>query len=1844
MKKYLLKSFALLAMLFSAMSISATQYCETSVASSVGGDPFLFTASKTGDLETTFKLTPTTTTFNDLDSKGTLYNVAAQNIGGGVTSTNWQEDWVLENNTLTKVVTWTTYPSQPLQLYIIARDSRDIIGATITDIDVSATCNNSGGSNTEAPVLTSVELFGAAQNFVLLTPTATDDKGVTSYAIAKSGGAETEVTPDATTGQIKIASLTLGTEYTYSIKAKDEDGNMSAPKEITFSTLDNVFCEEEVLPGTAQEFANQKLTFTAKKVSDTETYFAISSSTSTLTKISTVTFYNNTGETGTYGGGVLPDGYVLKDGWTLTDNTLSKTVTWTTYPTAPFRASINATRSKNSDTEKAMINWMYTMDVSNTCETQEPELEPSTYCQTPLTVNGTTIYLSTEKVSEDNYRLTIEGEGLVNVHGTYFNPDNTLLTATTTTDTKIVCEIAAASAPKFYTPIHMDISGKGEVSFTQVKDQDIVWGKCEVSDLNLPDLSLTTPSTLSHSLAVGETFTIGHSTSSTGAITYTSSNTSVAEVSAAGVITAKAIGSTTITVSQAEDANYQAGEKSFTLDVIAAAVPSNKGFGTFQGRLDLYNIVDGYAGTDACGQVDLYVVTWGNDMLYKAKLVNNQFIDNGTGWRCQLRTKNAELSDGVRETWAIAATEDGTTRYTLYGNLNNTQGLNGYGETFKVYSYMTVKNCAPDERTIKTLTYTRDHINNPISDNIAPTLPGAANVTSTAENVTIALPAVTSEEVFYMIKDEAHNKQYISITPSFVLPQDGSGITYTYSCYAVDFNGNISAPLTAEVSMEFNATSNLALNKSCQAGNEEGTNIASNANDGKNNTLWASGVTGVTNIWWYVDLGESYNLSTIEISWEGACANDYVIKASDEYIDPANASAWESATTLVHQTEAPTTGENTQIIHNVTSNHARYLRLQANSLSHNGAYGGKIYEFRVFGTGVYDPDAAVDTEKPSITSATPKTPIAHNEAQITMVASDNVGIVSYEVKDDAKGVSATCVPVDNVITVSNLQEQTTYNLSIVAVDAVGNKSDAYAMAAFTTGVNPYIPHESAPVPNRDAEDVLAFYSDAYTPVINLWGKNQWTGVNFSENNIAGNNYLHYAGNITNLGWEYNVNAGYTDGEHTGVNCSEMEYLHIDIWGYAAGTIRVIPIYGGTGLQHNEGYHTDVEILAGQWNSVDIALADFEGNAHDFSSIYQFKFTNCNNTIAIDNVYFWKPAGTQPVESVTLDKTTATIEVEEALQLNATVLPMEAGNKNIIWTSSNETVATVSAEGVVTGLTVGTTTITATSEDNNEIKATCEITVEPITVKTWWGGFKTFTVAEQEYTVLYSFTRNLDKTITYTVLFDKDASSIGVKQVHVPYQEENPWRTLTLSADNKTASWTSSSLHNKGEEITGYFYFGIVLEFDFSYIVGSSNERPTITVESVTLDKTSCELMPTETAQLVATVNPGYVANKNVVWTSSNTAVATVDANGLVTAVAAGSATITATSAADNTKTATCTVNVMAELTDATYYANAFFIENGRYVGFNYSITRTAERKLRYEATVNGNVVGLVVEFNDGNWHNMAYDADSKSYSYTTDKTYADGITTVNHFFYVKFNGGAQEVDADYTVGYANLSVPTMVAINESDEAANTALTGNIDAVIGRAFTNAYWQTISLPFALNQEQLKEVFGNGVQVAKLNSSRVASTDNATFELNFEYVSEIEAATPYLIRPSKEVAKGAVVKDVQADLTLKEVLTTDATMIPVLFKTNFPIAETNYWLAENGYLYGGATVIEAMRAYFTFPNLTAEQASRMRARVVFNENTETSVDNITIDESAVKVIQNGQLIIIRNGEKYNVQGQKL
>lgn len=79
----------------------------------------------------------------------------------------------------------------------------------------------------------------------------------------------------------------------------------------------------------------------------------------------------------------------------------------------------------------------------------------------------------------------------------------------------------------------------------------------------------------------------------------------------------------------------------------------------------------------------------------------------------------------------------------------------------------------------------------------------------------------------------------------------------------------------------------------------------------------------------------------------------------------------------------------------------------------------------------------------------------------------------------------------------------------------------------------------------------------------------------------------------------------------------------------------------------------------------------------------------------------------PVESVTLDPTEASLNVGETYQLIATVQPENATDKTVEWTSSDNEVATVSEDGLVTAVAEGNATITAACSG---YEATCDITV------------------------------------------------------------------------------------------------------------------------------------------------------------------------------------------------------------------------------------------------------------------------------------------------------------------------------------------------------------------------------------------------------------------------------------------------------------------------------------------------------------------------------------------------------
>ena len=78
----------------------------------------------------------------------------------------------------------------------------------------------------------------------------------------------------------------------------------------------------------------------------------------------------------------------------------------------------------------------------------------------------------------------------------------------------------------------------------------------------------------------------------------------------------------------------------------------------------------------------------------------------------------------------------------------------------------------------------------------------------------------------------------------------------------------------------------------------------------------------------------------------------------------------------------------------------------------------------------------------------------------------------------------------------------------------------------------------------------------------------------------------------------------------------------------------------------------------------------------------------------------------PVSSINLNTTSISLKAGETFSLSATVLPNNATDKSLIWESSNASVATVSDTGVVKGISLGQTEITASANDGSGVSAVC----------------------------------------------------------------------------------------------------------------------------------------------------------------------------------------------------------------------------------------------------------------------------------------------------------------------------------------------------------------------------------------------------------------------------------------------------------------------------------------------------------------------------------------------------------
>lgn len=201
----------------------------------------------------------------------------------------------------------------------------------------------------------------------------------------------------------------------------------------------------------------------------------------------------------------------------------------------------------------------------------------------------------------------------------------------------------------------------------------------------------------------------------------------------------------------------------------------------------------------------------------------------------------------------------------------------------------------------------------------------------------------------------------------------------------------------------------------------------------------------------------------------------------------------------------------------------------------------------------------------------------------------------------------------------------------------------------------------------------------------------------------------------------------------------------------------------------------------------------------------------------------------------------------------------------------------------------------------------------------------------------------------------------------------------------------------------------------------------------------------------------------------------------------------------------------------------------------------------------------------------------------------------------------------------------------------------VTAKVTRAFNNDSYKTLTLPFDMDAEQIKAVFGETAKVYKFTT---VVEGNDALHLQFESTTSIVAGTPYIIDlpdGDYDAKDGFTIENVEIDLSLNPINRDVITMEPVLDGGDRLDEAGQYWLSADNFLYNAGnypTALLGLRAYFT-----SSSSMPIRARVVFDENQATSIPVVVAPENNVrKVMKNGQLIIIRGEQKYNIQGQRM
>ena len=789
-------------------------------------------------------------------------------------------------------------------------------------------------------------------------------------------------------------------------------------------------------------------------------------------------------------------------------------------------------------------------------------------------------------------------------------------------------------------------------------------------------------------LNTGATYTIVDPTStSNGAFTYSSSNTSVATV-AGNVITCVGGGTTTITCNQAAAGSFQAGSSTASLTV-SFATPSGAAATPTRDPANVLSVFGKhYTQNAAAAGTAVWHQGWGDATSVTYTNIGGDTTMYSTNFNYQ----------GVQFSPAINVSSYDSLHLDIWSPNCTKIYIDMIGGAEKDLSYTLVK-AGWNSIDIALNTYTP-------TVNLASLLQFKFDITPNNGTTDIKSGGVVYYQNIYFYKKAGGptitgftipNQTYTGTNGTYTItnPTSNSSGAFTYTSgntSVATISGNVITILGAGTA---NITANQAAAGAFSAGSVSATltvDYASPSTAAPTPTVAAPYVvslfgdtyTNISGINWFPNWGQQTTVtyptiggaSTIKYSnlnYEG------VNMPADENVstmDSLRFNVWSPNCTSLKVALIKTTGGTVQqfVTFSLTANTWNTISIPLTSFSPvdlskvaqmsftavtpgSGAiiYLQNIYFMNVVG-------------KPTITGfSIPNQVIGVGTYTITNPTSNSTGAFTYT-------SSNTSVATISGNTINILAVGT----STITANQAADSSYLSGTATSVLTVDYAGPTTAAPTPARSSNDVISLYGDTYTNVGGTTWNPYWgqpTPVVTTYPTIGGASTIKYA-SLSYEGVQFASN----------IDASAMDSLHFDVWTPNCTNFDIYLINTGNGANQL----VTVRPTTGGWNSINIPMSSF---ANEANSVGQFKFVAntpaSGVTLYLQNIYFFKTAGKPTISGFTLPSNLTTTSAPFKI-----TAPTSNSAGAFTYSSSNTAIATISND-TVTIKGAGSAIITAT---------------------------------------------------------------------------------------------------------------------------------------------------------------------------------------------------------------------------------------------------------------------------------------------------------------------------------------------------------------------------------------------------------------------------------------------------------------------------------------------------------------------------------------------------------------------